>query len=130
MAPEIDQVTYRDTARVLEVAAERLLNSAFDTCAQNFLYFNYAPGPTDTLGMLRSRGPMAPNEWVLVGSTLVFDPAPPPPVYVPRVGPHLDPNATYTFIAFATFTLHLRTEERLCFITTTDLRLHRVPFDY
>jgi|GEM_PF-3275585 len=116
MAPETDQVTYRDTARVPEVAAERLLNSAFDTCAQNSIYFNYTPGPTDTLGMLRSRGPMAPNEWVLVGSTLVFDPASPPPVYVPRVGPHLD--ATYTFLIFATFTLRLRTEERLCFITT------------
>ena len=54
---------------------------------------------------------------MLEGSTLVFDPASPPPVYVPRVSPHLDPNATYAFLAFATFTLRLRTEEKLCFIT-------------
>lgn len=67
---------------------------------------------------------------MLVGLTLVFDQASPPPVYVPGVSPPLDPNATYASLASATFTLRLRAEEGLCLIAIINLRLCRIPFNY
>lgn len=40
IAPKTGRVTHRDTARAPGVAADRLLNSAFDTYARNFIYFD------------------------------------------------------------------------------------------
>lgn len=124
------RITYRDTASVAGIAPERLLHANDDVFAKNFSYFDYPLSPADTIGIPRPREVAAPGEVVRIGSTIIFNPEAPPPVYVAGVSPPLVPGAKYPSYPFVSFTLRLQAEVGRCVITITDIQQRSVPFNY
>jgi hypothetical protein len=130
VAASTGRITYRDTARVAGIAAERLLHATDDVFAKNFSYFDYPLTPADTTGIPRPREAAAPGEVVRIGSTVIFNPEAPPPVYIIGVSPPLAPGAKYPSYPFVSFTLRLRAEVGRCIITITDIQQRSLPFNY
>ena len=124
------RITYRDTVSVAGIAPERLLHANDDVFAKNFSYFDYPLSPADTIGIPRPREVAAPGEVVRIGSTTIFNPEAPPPVYVVGVSPLLAPGAKYPSYPFVSFTLRLQAEVGRCVITITDIQQRSVPFNY
>jgi hypothetical protein len=130
VAVTTSRVTYRDTARAAGIAPERLLHATDDVFAKNFTYFDYPLTPADTLGLPKPSEAAAPGEVVRIGSTIIFNPEAPAPVYVAGVSPPLNPHATYPSYPFVSFTLRLQAKVGQCVITITDIQQRSVPVDY